>query len=439
MTQRVKITKRLLDGLESAPFTVNDVDVQGFRARRQTDGGSVTFEARYRVAGRDRLLKLGKWGGVTIEQARDLARKHLGSVADGGDPQRDKVAKRLADASTISLADAVALYLEHGPTDKPNKRASTWASDATAFNRHLVPLLGKRRLDDLNATDLAKWQSDVAAGKTATREKMGVRGLARVTGGKGAAQRALLAVSAMLAWCVKRKFLASNPAVDVARYQSGGKDRYLAEDEGVRLWQAVTDLEAEKAILPAHGLIFRLLALTGARRGEIVELRWGEVDLRRGLLLLPPARHKTGGASLPKAISLNASAVALIAHWPRMTGAGTGQDWLFPKADNSGPIEPPKRAWGKVVARADLAGLRMHDLRHTFASWAIGRGEGLPVIAKLLGHANVASTARYAHLQISAGAVTSEAVANIYQAGNSVSDLILPAANLAKAAKVGGR
>jgi integrase len=434
-TGRVRITKRLLDGLGLSPFTLNDLDVSGFRARRQTEGGSVAFEVRYRVAGRERLLKLGKWGAITIEQARDLARKHLGSVAVGGDPQREKVAKRLADASTISVADAVRLYLEHGPTDKPNKRASTWSSDATAFNRHLIPLLGKRRLDDLSATDLAKWQSDVAAGKTATREKMGVRGLARVTGGKGAAQRAMLAVSAMMAWCVKRKFLATNPCVDVARYQSGGKDRYLSEAEGVQLWTAVADLEADGELSPAHALIFRLLALTGARRGEIVELRWGEVDLRRGLLLLPPARHKTGGASMPKAISLNASAVALLAGWPRLSGTAPAQDWLFPKADNSGPIEPPKRAWAKVTKRAGLDGLRMHDLRHTFASWAIGRGEGLPVIAKLLGHANVASTARYAHLQISAGAATSEAVAGVYQGGASVLDMSLPPASLAKTAK----
>lgn len=413
---RMNLTKRLLDGQGAEAFTLNDGEVQGFRARRQTEGGAVAFELRYRVDGRERLLKLGKWGALTVEQARDLARKHMGKVADGADPQADKAAKRLADADAMTVADAVRLYVEHGPTDKPDKRASSWAADKTAFNRHLVPMLGKRRLESLTTIDLTKWQSDVASGKTAKQEKMGVRGLARVTGGKGAATRGMLAVSAMLSWCVKRKLLRDNPARDVVRYQTGGHDRFLSEDEGARLWQAVADLETEQALSPAQAMIFRLLALTGARRGEIVGLRWGEVDLKRKLLLLPPLRHKSGKAAKPKAIPIPGAAIALLSSWPRVVGVGPGKDWLFAKADGSGPIEPPKRAWAKVTDRAGLSGLRMHDLRHTVASWAVGRGISLPVVAKLLGHANTQSTQRYAHLGIDAGADVLEAVAGIYQA-----------------------
>ena len=416
---RVKLTKRLLDAQGVGAFTLNDIDVSGFRARRQTDGGAVAFELRYRVDGRERLLKLGKWGGVTVEQARDLAKKQLGKIVEGADPQADKTDKRLADANALTVADAVKLYLEHGQTDKPDKRASSWSSDATAFNRHLIPMLGKRRLETITTSDLAKWQSDVATGKTAKREKMGVRALARVTGGRGAATRAMLAVGAMLAWCVRRRLLADNPARDVVRYQSGGNDRYLSEGEGAQLWQAVANLEGERAISAAQAMIFRLLALTGARRGEIVGLRWGEVDLKRGLLLLPPLRHKSGKATKPKAIPLPGAAIALLTTWPRLRGKGPGQDWLFPKADGSGPIEPPKRAWAKVTERAGLAGLRMHDLRHSVASWAVGRGVSLPIIGKLLGHANAASTARYAHLSAHAGADVLEAVAGIYGASGS--------------------
>jgi integrase len=416
---RVKLIKQMLDGQGGKAFTLNDGEVLGFRARRQTEGGAVAFELRYRVDGRERLLKLGKWGALTVEQARKLARKHAGKVADGADPQAEKTAKRLADADTITVADAVRLYLEHGPTDKPDKRESSWARDRIAFDRHLVPMLGKRRLETLTTVDLAKWQSDVAAGKTAKREKTGVRGLARITGGKGTAARGMLAVSAMLAWCVKRKLLADNPAQDVVRYQTGGNDRFLSEVEGASLWQAVADLEVERALSPAQAMIFRLLALTGARRGEIVGLRWSEVDLKRRLLLLPPIRHKSGKAAKPKAIPIPGAAIALLSAWPRAVAAGPGKDWLFPKVDGSGPIEPPKRAWAKVTDRAGLTGLRMHDLRHTVASWAVGRGVSLPTIAKLLGHANTATTQRYAHLGADAGADVLEAVAGIYQAGDA--------------------
>ena len=431
---RVKLTKRLLEAQGAEAFTLSDLDVSGFRARRQTDGGAVAFELRYRVNGRERQLKLGKWGGVTVEQARDLAKKHVGQVSQGADPQADKTAKRLADANALTVADAVALYVEHGPIDKPDKRASSWTRDRIAFDRHLVPILGKRRLEAVTTSDLAKWQGDVANGKTAKLEKTRARGLARVTGGKGTAARGMLAVSAMLAWCVRRKLLGDNPARDVVRYQSGGNDRYLSEGEGAQLWQAVADLEGERAITTAQAIIFRLLALTGARRGEIVGLRWGEVDLKRGLLLLPPLRHKSGKATKPKAIPLPGAAIALLTTWPRLLGKGPGQDWLFPKADGSGPIEPPKRAWAKVTERAGLAGLRMHDLRHSVASWAVGRGVSLPIIAKLLGHANTATTQRYAHLGQDAGADVLEAVAGIYGASGSGAVV-----ELGKVANDGGR
>jgi integrase len=95
-------------------------------------------------------------------------------------------------------------------------------------------------------------------------------------------------------------------------------------------------------------------------------------------------------------------------------------DWLFPKADGSGPIEPPKRAWAKVTDKAGLPGLRIHDLRHTVASWAVARGVSLPTIAKLLGHASTASTQRYAHLGLDAGADVLEAVSGIYQARKTI-------------------
>jgi integrase len=420
--QRLKITKRVLDGIGEAPFTLYDTDTSGLRVRRQTNGGVVAFELRYRVAGRDRLYRLGTWGAVTIEGARTLAKKTTGKIADGMDPQAQKQADALAEKDKLTVAGAVALYLEQGAIDKPDKRASSWERDRIAFDRHLIPLLGKRRLDSLTSGDLSKWQYDVANGKTAKVQKTGLRGLARVTGGKGTAARGMLAVSAMMAWCVRRKLLEANPARDVARYQTGGNDRFLSEAEGVALWQAVADLEAEKAITTTQATIFRLLALTGARRGEIVGLRWGEVDLKRALLLLPPLRHKSGRAVKPKAIPLPLSAVALIQALLRTTGQGVGQDWLFPKTDGSGPIEPPKRAWGKVIERAGLTGVRMHDLRHTVASWAVGGGASLPVVAKLLGHASTVTTQRYAHLVSGAGADVLEAVANVYQGGGVALD-----------------
>jgi integrase len=408
----VRLSKRVIEQAvcEVGKDTIlRDTERRGLRVRKQPRGESWVFEYRYRASGRDRLMTLGKLGEITVEQARALADIEAAKVAFGGDPQADKVEKRLADRDKISVAEAVNFYLTQGPTDKPDKRASSWSSDATAFNRHLNPLLGKRRLASLTTADLSKWQNDVAMGKTAKSEKMGVRGLARVTGGKGAAQRGMLAVSAMLAWCVKRKLLTENPARDVARYQSGGHERFLSAEEGVKLWEAIESLEAEKGISQAQASVFRLLALTGARRGEIVGLRWPEVDLKRGLLLLPPLRHKSGQSARPKAIPLPQAARDIL------QGLSRNSEWVFPKGDNSGPIEPPKVAWTKVTTRAGLQGLRMHDLRHTFASWAVGAGVALPIIGKLLGHASPLTTQRYAHLRADAGAEVLEAISSTYR------------------------
>jgi integrase len=132
---------------------------------------------------------------------------------------------------------------------------------------------------------------------------------------------------------------------------------------------------------------FRLLPVTGARRSEIVGLRWLEVDLYRSLLLLPHLRHKSGGGSRTKAIPLLGAGSEILAKIDRKCA------WVFPKEDMSGPMEPPKRAWNKVVKLAGVPDATLHTLRHTFASWAVADGVSLAIVGKLLGHTKPQITA----------------------------------------------
>jgi integrase len=212
----------------------------------------------------------------------------------------------------------------------------------------------------------------------------------------------------MFAWSVRRGLRVDNPATRVKRIQLAGRERYLNEVEAGAIWNAMDVLEVQGEISDKAANSFRLLALTGARRGEIVGLRWSEVDLYRGLLLLPPLRHKSGGNARPKAIPLPGAGIEIIS---KIEKRGT---WVFPKEDLSGPMEPPKRAWLKVITHAGVPDATMHTLRHTLASWAVADGASLAIVGKLLGHTKPQTTQRYAHLRVDAGADVIEAVAKRY-------------------------
>lgn len=412
--RKARLSKRTVDAI--APMTdrdvvVHDTELQGFRVRVRPSGRKV-FEYRYRVLGRQRLCVIGEHGEVAADEALKTARALAGKVAAGADPQGEKADRRIADREALTVAEAARLYLAHGPTDKPDKRASSWERDRIGLERHVLPLLGKRRLDSLTPADLAKWQADVAAGRTATKAgQTRPRGRVRVSGGPGTAARAMLTLSAMIGWCISRDLATDNPAKRVRKLTIGGRERYLSEAEGAAVWAAVEALQDEGAISRAAADSFRLLALTGARRGEITGLRWPEVDLRRAILLLPPLRHKTGRTAKPKAVPLPAQAVAILTALPR-----TGE-YVFAKADGSGPMEAPKRAWARIWKRAGVEGATAHTLRHTLASWAVADGVSLATVGKVLGHASPATTQRYAHFAQEAGAAVVEAVAGRFMAG----------------------
>ncbi|MFN7499018.1 MAG: tyrosine-type recombinase/integrase [Hyphomonadaceae bacterium] len=408
--KKLRLNKRNLDTLLPDPendYVVTDTEVKGLRVRVRTSGRK-TFEFRYRAARGQRLYVIGDLGAMTADEATREATRLAGIVASGGDPQGDKSNKRLADAARVSVAEAASLYLTLGAQDKPDKRASSWERDRVGLERHLTPILGSKKLADLTSADLAKWQADVASGRTAKTLKTKKRGLARISGGVGTAARAMLTVSAWLEWCLAHGLVAENVAKRVARYKTGGKERYLSESEAAAVWDAVNSLQAEKEIGADAANIFRLLALTGARRGEIVGLRWPEVDLRRGLLLLPPLRHKTGGGAKPKAVPLPSEAISILSAIPRKG------EYVFPKSDGLSAIEPPKRAWAKIWKRAGVEGASPHTLRHTLASWAVADGQSLAVVGKVLGHSRPQTTARYAHFAAGAGVEALEAVAGRY-------------------------
>jgi integrase len=228
----------------------------------------------------------------------------------------------------------------------------------------------------------------VAAGKTAREEAGGKRGPRVVRGGEGAATRTLGMLGAMLEFAVARGMRPDNPVKGVRRAPHKERDRVLSEAETARLGEALAAAEADGEPWQAVGLV-RLLLLTGLRRDEARGLRWEHVDLGGGRLLLPDT--KTGRSARP----LASPAVALLAGLRERSGAGP---WVFPAARGPGHFVGLQKAWVRIRARAGLADVRLHDLRHNLASVAVASGESLYVTGKVLGHRKARSTERYAHL-----------------------------------------
>jgi len=405
MTARLaadRITKRLVDALKAPapnapPVEVWDVEVKGLHVRKPASGRAV-YRFWYRLGGTQRVVTLGAHGTVTAEQARERALALAGAVAEGRDPTGERKAAAAAALEetrrAITVAELCERWLAEGQDAAPNKRQSSWDTDARKLRRHIVPLLGRVQARALTKDDIAKAQRAIAAGRTAVDEKTGWRGRAIVKGGPGIARGAIMSLSACLSWAIDQEIIAANPVARVKKLPKRTMERFLSEAEAARLLETIAVMEADGTLLPVHGDCIRVLLLTGARRGEIAGLRWDEVDLGRSVLTLGADRHKAGGSSGRKHIAINAPAAAIIAQRQRLGKA------VFPA-----PSDPDQgcdaslaKAWQRVRTRADLPGLRLHDLRHSFASFGAASGASLLLIGKALGHSQAATTSRYAHL-----------------------------------------
>lgn len=395
MTNPVRLTKTLIDAARPASKEVRlwDSDVKGF-VLRVLPSGRKTFGLKYRVLNRQRWFTIGEYGSPwTLDQARQKAREVSFKATQGEDLQDDKIEKRKA----LTIADAFDLYLKEGPADRPNKRQSSWTRERLDMQNHIVPLIGHIPLKALKPGDVSRFQADVAAGKTARNVKGGFRTRYIIRGGAGAAARCVAAISAMLSWAVRREFVDRNVAQHVPKLQTRFCARFLNDAEIERLFKTLDDLEASARISRAGADIVRMLVYTGARRREIADLKWSEVDFSRRILLLPPERTKAGGRNRYRAIALSSTAAELLQK--RRPEEGPAGVYVFPMPSDDRPIQNLYKVWQRVRTAAGLPDLRLHDLRHTFASTALASGAPLASVGRALGHSSASSTQRYAHLR----------------------------------------
>lgn len=385
MTNR-KITKLVVDAAmaRSTDYFMWDSELRGF-GLKIAKAGRKSYVCRYRIGGGrtgdSRRLTIGVHGSPwTAENARAEARKILGRAANGEDPAQEKqdLKKRL---TVFELCDQ---YLQRGCA---TKKASTLATDKGRIERHIKPLLGRKKVQDVTRADIKKFLQDVAQGKTAADIKTGKRGRAIVRGGQGAATRTVGLLGGIFAYASDCGMIDLSPVIGVKRFADKKGNRYLSQQELVGLGEALRKAESENEN-PSALAILKLLVFTGARKGEIETLKWSEVDFASGYLKL--ADSKTG----QKAIPLNAGALQILNDQEQLAG----NDHVFPAYRGERYYEGTPKVWERIRTAAGLNDVRLHDLRHSFASIAVSGGASLPIIGALLGHAHSATTQRYAHL-----------------------------------------
>jgi site-specific recombinase XerD len=391
---QTKLTKRAVDAakMRAARYTVWDTDVSGF-GLRVAPSQERTYVLKYRFNGEQRWHTIGRHGSPwTPEQARRKAKELLGEVEKGIDLAK----RRDADRRAITLSELCEIYLAEGVA---HKKPSTLKSDRGRIERHLKPLLGRKRVDAITRGDVERLLVDVANGKTAAPKPRKRPAGSLVRGGRGVAAQCVTLLGTLLAFSVKRDIRADNPAHGVKKPVVRKMERFLSETEIARLARAL-DEEIEASGNPFPVAAVKLLLLTGCRRGEILSLKWQHVDLERQCLRL--ADSKTGG----KVIYLNAPAIAVLQGLPHVKA----NPHVIVGATATGPLIGINKIWERIRARAHLDGVRLHDLRHSFASVGAIGGLSLPVIGALLGHKHATTTARYAHLSADPVRAANEAV-----------------------------
>ena len=380
---RAKLSKSVVDKLRAraAEYVAWDESLAGFGVK-VSPSGRKTFVFKYRHLGRQRKLTLGAAGVMHPDRARERAMEALLRVRRGQDPQGEL---RLAMGEP-TLADAFERFLiEHC---EAKRKASTAASYRTLFATHAKDRLGSRKVSDVGRDDIAALHRALADTPYA-------------------ANRTIAVLRKFFSWAEvegKLRPERSNPVFKIEMYREVSRERFLSANELARLGVAFTD--AADRLWPPVIAALRLLVFTGLRKNEALNLRWEDIDLQARRLMLRDS--KTG----PRAVALNEPAAAVLEEMARFRDAFPSP-WVFPSSvDRSCPCVQIDKSWRELRMQAGLPDLRVHDLRHSFAS--VGAAANVPqmLLKSLLGHAQLATTDKYVHFGDDPARQASNEIAN---------------------------
>ena len=391
-----RLRKRTIEATRAVPgktIRLWDDDPRGFGVYVKPSGAKAFFvQYRSPVTAKKRRYTVAQYGNLTLDEAREEAKDILRRVAKGEDPLRTRTQDRqkvLSTAQTVAdLCDDYMRDAEAGLVTyrgRP-KKASTLAVDRGRIDRHIKPLLGDKLARDVTRPEIEWAMHAVRLGKTAANVKTKKpRGRTIVKGGPTAASRVVSLLGSIFTYAVKQGIRPDNPVRGIERPADGKRDRVLSPDEYKRLGKAFDKLErtgANKVALRAY----RVLALTGCRRGEVFGLTHAEIDAHLHCLRL--ADSKAGR----QVRAVGQDAMNLLTVPP----PGGESEYVFPAVRGDGHLTDAK-VFREACEAAELSGVSLHTLRHSFASVALELEYSELTIAGLLGHRSHSVTSRYAH------------------------------------------
>ena len=369
-----KLTKAVIDNSrpKEKHYFVWDTEIKGFGCQI-LKGGKKTYSFYYHspVTRKKGYIKIGCHGNITVDFARNRAKALSAAVASGIDPREEKKEKLIEQKQSIFFRDFFEVFKEKYIT----KYKGMGVKNNLSISRlHILPYFGQKKLEEISSRDIRQFLDSMSRISTT-------------------ANRCFSLLSVAFGRAEDWEYLPSrsNPCVGVRKFKENRKQRFLNDLELKKLEDSLTLQEKEQPSSSSTVKAIRMLLYTGCREGEVLNLKWNNVHLKDRYIYLPDT--KTGESARP----LNQKAIDLLAS-------------MKPKDENpyifygNVPGKPLSKtngaAWKKVLKRAGIKKFRIHDLRHSFASFALKSGVSLYTLSKLLGHKSIATTERYAHLEL---------------------------------------
>ena len=361
----VKLSKRTIDALsvERGDRVFWDRELPGFGIRVYATGRKIYVAQARTPGGLPRRAAIGRYVEIPPEEARRKAAGIIDRIRRGEDPVPPP------PVAEPTVTDLAARYMTAHVA--VNCRPGTVETFGRLVNRYILPELGDLKLSEVERSHVSALHYKCRGRPTQANQAVGVF-----------SKMFKLAV----AWGMTPA--RPNPCRSVRRYKERGCERFLITEEYARLGRVLFKAEAEGPLVASGVAAMRLLLLTGCRKNEILTLRWDDIDRTASELRLRDS--KTGARRVP----LTPAVERVLARIPRIEG----NPWVIAGQEPGSHLKRIDSLWERLRARAGLDDVRIHDCRHSFASEALALGEGLPLIARLLGHKTVMTTARYAHL-----------------------------------------
>jgi len=341
--------------------TYHDLKTPGLQLR-VTSTGVKTFSVYKRIKRSDpERITLGRYPGMTVEQARREAHRISLDISDGKNPAQVKRRQKAELTFSILFAE----YLERH--SKPNKK--TWFEDQAQFRIYLEKPLGKKKLSVIDRKDIARIHSDITK-----------------VGHAPTANRVKALLSSVFGWAISVGLWETNPVIGVKSNKENQRDRFLQSDELPRFFKALAD--EENQTIKDYILVS---LLTGARRSNVLAMRWVDINFERAEWRIQETKNGT-----PQTVALSPEVIEILSSRKPNEEAV----FVFPGVGKTGHLMEPKKGWKRILERAGIEDLRIHDLRRTLGSWQAKTGASLAIIGKSLNHKNQNTTAIYARLDL---------------------------------------